>query len=248
MANQFREQIRNVVNSHISHEYLSKKIQRDLVDLMQLVQIDRNALKEKVEEVRRSDKGDKNILHLGADALASIFGARVVRNADYIALEQIAGGDQHAFLTINENAAQEIAANITNSIDGEIFRLKQENEQLAGALHAANRELDRVRAELDELRRAQEAEFKKTLQAIQRILGQQPDLKPAEDGETNALLLYLEDLRITWSWDDKAYPRGFTTYKFSNPDQTGVRLPCLFQDGEVVLRGVKYLCENTKEA
>lgn len=246
MSSGLKKTVHEIVDSQAVQSPITKKVLGHLETLLGTVSIDKEQLSKKIEEVLSRSARGSNPFYKAINTIVGIFGMRLVSNDNGVNIKVTANREDQ-ILTINRQKAKEVISAITVIIDDaqkDSERFARERRQLDEVVLNANRSTERIRQELDSLQRECNQKDKRTLQAVQRILAQQPELVPAGEEEQNALLLYFEDLGLTWSWDSDSSPNDFTTYTVSDSATVGVRLPCLYRDGETVLKGLKYQYEN----
>ena len=248
MSNDYRKKVRMLVQQNCGQSSTVQAIWGHIESLMGTVTLDKELLLQKIEEVLSGQTyDDKNVLKRVLETVFDIFGMNVIPKdlCERIGAESIQQEQQ--LLAIDETQARIVAPIITNAINDiekNSTMHAQRAEQLEKLLNVANRTVDSLRQERDELLKAQERRDKDLFRSIQRILAQHPDMKSAGDDESNALLLYLEDLNLTWSWDDAENPDDFTTYVISDASQVGIRMPCIYRNDTPVQKGLKYVLEN----
>ena len=224
----------------------AQQVMKYLSSLMGTVRIDTATLAKELEESLIDDsQDDRGGLRKMASILTKFFGLTLVSRRDCLKISTSALGDEDGtqLLQVNQRKAADLIAAIASVVedcekskDAAIKRLSQ----MEGTLSTITREADSAKREQDSMRKAQDRKDRDILKAVQRILAQRPEMKPAQEGEKDALLLFLEDMELTWSWNAEDAPDDFTTYVITDPSQTGVRMPCIYQNGEVAVKGLRY--------
>lgn len=243
---QYKDTVQTLVSRQPVQSVAAQQVMKYLNSLMGTVSIDTAALSKELEEALMDDSlDDRGILRKMANTLTRLFGLTLVSRGDCLKIGEatIGGTDGTQLLQVNQSKAADMIAAIASVVedcekskDAALQRLNQ----MEGTLSAITGEADSARREQDSMRKAQDRKDRDILKAIQRILAQKPEMKPAQEGETDALLLFLEDMELTWSWDAEATPDDFTTYVITDSLQTGIRMPCIYQNGEVAVKGLRY--------
>lgn len=248
MNSDYRQKVRTIIQQNCGQSSSVQAIWGHIESLMGTVTLDKELLIQKIEEVlSEQTSDDKNVLKRVLETVINVFGMNVIPKGicDRIGVDSIQQEQQ--LLSLDEAQARNIAPIITNAIsdlETSSTMHAQRAEQLEKLLNAANCTVDSLRQERDQLLKAQDRRDKDLLRSIQRVLAQHPEMKPAGDDESDALLLYLEDLQLTWSWDDAENPDDFTTYVISDESQVGVRMPCIYRNDAPVQKGLKYVLNN----
>lgn len=249
MDNDYKETIRQIIRRQNVQSPAAQQILGYIETLMGEVSINRDMLIEKLEEILAGENSnDKNVLRKVIDSVLGIFGLNVVSENDRQKIGKVSLKQEQQLLSINTVQA----ANVISAIVGEVDSSEAKSSncelkavQLEEQLAKLNSEMEKNRQERDALRKECDQKDRETLQSMQRILAQHPEWEPAQENEKDALMLYLNDLGLTWSWDDVSALDDFITYKISDPDFfAGVKQPCLYRDGEVVLKGLRFTIEG----
>lgn len=247
MANtQYKDTVQELISRQPVQSLAAQQVMKYLNSLMGTVSIDTEALAKELEESLMDDSlDDRGLLRKMANTLTSLFGLTLVSRGDClkISTSTLGGTDGVQLLQVNERKAADLISAIASVVedcekskDAAVQRLNQ----MEGTLSAFTREADSAKREQDSIRKAQDRKDHDILKAVQRILAQRPEMKPAQEGEKDALLLFLEDMGLTWSWNAEDAPDDFTNYLITDPSQTGIRMPCIYQNGKVAVKGLRY--------
>lgn len=242
MGSSFKKKVHGIIGNQSVQSVTSQKILDYIEKLLETVSIDDSQLKKKMEEAF-NDSEDKNFLQTVTDTIVGIFGMKLIYKDKKISIDKSEIEKGNLLLTINCQKAEDIISAIITLIEElqiDAGKYIAEKRRMDEAVTNANRNTENIRQKLDALQYESEQKDKMTLQSIQRILAQHPELMPASENEQNALLLYFEDLGLTWSWNADDVSDDFTTYTISDAAAIGIRLPCLYRNGKRVLKGLKY--------
>lgn len=248
---QYKDTVQELTSRQPVRSLAAQQVMKYLNSLMGTVSIDTAALAKELEESLMDDSlDDRGILRKMANTLTKLFGLTLVSRGDCLKVgaSALASEDGTQLLQVNQRKAADLIAAIASVVedcekskDAAIQRLNQ----MEGTLSTITREADSAKREQDSMRKAQDRKDRDILKAVQRILAQKPEMRPAQEGEKDALLLFLEDMELTWSWNAEDAPDDFTTYIITDPSQIGVRMPCIYQDGKVAVKGLRYSLGTT---
>lgn len=248
MNNGYKETIHEIISRQNVQSSAAQQILSYIETLMGEVSINRDMLVDKLNEILSGENSnDKNILRKVVDSVLGIFGLNVVSENDRQRIGKVSLTQGQQLLSINQNQANHVISAIAGKVgtlEGENSDYVQKVARLEKHLAEVNREIEKNRQERETLWKKLDQKDRETLQSMQRILAQHPEWMPAQGHEEDALMLYLDDLGVTWSWDDVSALDDFITYKISNPAFVGVKQPCLYRDGEIALKGLRYTIEG----
>jgi len=247
MDNDYRASVKQLLARQNPQSDASRQVLNYLETLLDAVSIDSGALAKGLEAALSDEALDERLDKRGvirkiADKLMNFFGLNLVSKGDCVTISGASCANGGALLTLKPDAENAVSAilSVVDDMGKERTSALTRVKQLENTVSSVSRDADLSRQGQNDLQREAERKDKEILKAIQRILAQKPDLKPAESGEKDALLLFLDDLDITWSWDATGSPENFTTYTISDSDAVGVRMPCLYRDGKTVVKGLQY--------
>lgn len=244
LSNTYKSTIREIINRQNAQSLVAQQVLGYIETLMNEVSIDQDMLVQKLEEILYAkDINDKNILRRVVDSVFGIFGLNIISDNERQRVGKVSLMQEEKMLCVDGSHVDNIISAIVNVVDDsekEKTAFGDKAAQFEKFLCTANRDTEKIRLERDELQKELIQKDKETLRSLQRILAQHPALTSGKENEKDAFVHYLEELGITWSWDDTSSSDDFMTYIITDPDFVGVKQPCLYREGKVVLKGLKY--------